>query len=63
MASSVSHAYGILKGYRTGNPEEAQGFLNSQSSGQLLARGRSESKTNSRPKSYAKKRRMGTRVY
>lgn len=46
-----------------GNPEEAAGLLNNQSPEMIAARARSESKTNSRPKSYAKKYKMGMKVY
>lgn len=60
--SSVSRAYGILNGHQSGDPEEAKGFLDSKSYGQIKAQARSESKTNSRPKFY-KKYRMGMKVY
>lgn len=60
--SSVGRAYGILRGYQSGDPEEAKGFLDSKSTDQLRAQSRNESKTNSRPKFY-KKYRMGMKVY
>jgi len=61
--SSIQHAFGILKGGRSGDVEEASNFLGSMSPNTLRARAISESKTNSRPKSYAKKYRMGMKVY
>lgn len=63
MAGSVQHAFAVLRGGRTGDPNEAKGLLDSLSPEALAARARSESKTNSRPKSYARKYRMGMRVY
>lgn len=63
MISSVGQAFGILRGRRMGSPEEAAGLLNNQSPEMIAARARSESKTNSRPKSYAKKYKMGMKVY
>lgn len=61
--SSVGRAFGILTGRQQGDPDEAKGFLDGKSYGQIKAQARSESKTNSRPKSYAKKYRMGMKVY
>lgn len=62
MVSSVGRAFGILKGYQSGDSEEAEKFLAGKSQGQIRAQARSESKTNSRPKFY-KKYRMGMKVY
>lgn len=58
---SVSRSYSILRGRRPGDQQEAANFLDSLSPGSAQARNRSESKTNSRPKSYAKKYKMGTK--
>ena len=65
MASSVKHAFAVLRGGRTGDPNAAQGLLDSLPPHQLAARSRAEERSN-RPKppsSYAKKYRMGMRVY
>ena len=62
MVSSVSRAWSILKGRQSGNAEEAYGLLDEMPVGTRMARQRSETKTNSRPKFY-KKYRMGMRVY
>ena len=62
VVNSVGRAFGILKGYQSGDTDEAEGFLKDKSPGQIRAQARSESKTNSRPKFY-KKYRMGVKVY
>ena len=63
MVSSVGQAWAIMKGRRMGSQAEAAGLLESMPTGVRKARQKSESKTNSRPKSYANKYRMGLRLY
>jgi hypothetical protein len=41
---SVGHAFGILKGYMTGNPEEAEAFINSMHPAEVQERGKQESR-------------------
>ena len=40
---SVGHAFGILKGSKPGNPEEAQAFIDSMHPAELRERNRQES--------------------
>lgn len=63
MVSSVGQAWAIMKGRRMGNQNEAAGLLEGMPPGVRKARQVSEAKTNSRPKSYANKYRMGMRLY
>ena len=42
---SVGHAFGILRGYVPGNPEEAQAFLDSLHPAELRERNKQESQT------------------
>jgi len=43
MAGTIGHAFGILKGYIAGNPEEADKFINSMHPAELRERNRQES--------------------
>lgn len=56
--SSVSEAYGILGGYRNGDAEGAQYFLNSMSESERILRGRAEQKERGTMKSFSKKSRF-----
>lgn len=42
--SGVGHAYAVLKGRRTGNPEAAKRFLSSLSDGERTQRNRNDSR-------------------
>lgn len=50
MASSVGHAFAILKGRATGDREDASRYLNEMSPTQLIMRNRSESRIRARIK-------------
>ena len=45
---SVGHAFGILKGYKRGNPEEAHTFINSMNHAELRERNKQESQVKGR---------------
>ncbi len=48
--NSVGQAYGILRGRRHGNREEAAGFLDSMPSAERKERNRQESQARGRPR-------------
>lgn len=52
---SVGHAFGILRGYREGNSEEAQAFLDSMHPAEMRERNRQESKVNNKLRKRAQK--------
>lgn len=58
-SSSVGGAFAILKGYRMGNPEKAQNFLNSMDPAALGERNRQESRMRVRAK---KRHKVGERT-
>lgn len=45
MTGSVGVAYGILKGQKTGNPQQAQDFLDNMPETEKIIRNRNESRT------------------
>ena len=45
---SIGHAFGILKGYKAGNPEEADKFINTMNPAELRERNRQESQNKSK---------------
>ena len=47
---SVGGAYAILKGYRSGDPEKAESFLNSMSPSERKLRNRNEGRLRSKRK-------------
>ena len=58
--SSVGHSYAVLRGRRTGDPEQAQQFLMSMPPEEQRARNRSESRLRSvRKRKYKMGRRYG----
>jgi hypothetical protein len=55
---SVGKSYAVLRGRLTGDPQEAQSFLNSLSVGQRMMRNRSESRSKTKKR---KNYKMGQR--
>jgi hypothetical protein len=45
---SIGHAFGILKGYMAGNPDEADAFINNMDPAELRERNKQESHNKSK---------------